>query len=613
MTLEDALLRVKSLSWKLLSTHSSIARNTALIVACTKCSLVQETTIYSPKLKRCKQCHLDNRHKAYVEKLRVKLSEAGLILVSYASAKLPAKAVCKAKSHPLCVEGQYLAKLKYCKICEPSRGGFGSKYPSELFPSELANLGYKLIAQLTDAGSLSVVRIQCLQCEDTKEVVYSSTTKYKKCDSCNLVKNREIRMELIQSFLPENHKILKYTHSNRSIDLLCSNTNTTFQAHPAPITRNKAYACPHCSDNKKERRLRLIHESLGTYWKLGEILTEDTFLVSCPENHTKPVNFRRRKAGLKSCDVCRTEGTREKNEESVREQLKRWGFTLTSKYINEATLLTLLCKADHNITTTWQSLRTNKGGCYDCNYRTQESVAEIETLSWVKTLGLTVEHYKPGRFEYDIYLPKHKLAVEYHGLYYHSEKRTSSPQYHLNKYIEAKNLGLTVIQTWSDEWIYRPEVVKSEILRTANLLPSTHQMNDCFLRLLKGDHADVESFLSSYLLGHRSDFDKAWCVYDQKGKMLATTTLKGNTSTHFCVTRDHTKIEGLITGLLDVLPETLTVASNNRYPKDVELLALGFTEIGQSSPASEAFSGNRRKVTGTNLVWDAGYTLYSRP
>ncbi len=70
--------------------------------------------------------------------------------------------------------------------------------------------------------------------------------------------------------------------------------------------------------------------------------------------------------------------------------------------------------------------------------------------------------------EIDIYIKSHKVGVEFHGLYWHSEEISSSKgndgKYsHKNKMDLAKAKGITLLQFFADEWVYKQEIVKSVI------------------------------------------------------------------------------------------------------------------------------------------------------
>ena len=99
--------------------------------------------------------------------------------------------------------------------------------------------------------------------------------------------------------------------------------------------------------------------------------------------------------------------------------------------------------------------------CPACQSKTFVSKAEAELLSYVQTLIPAVGTYKglQNVFEVDVYVPSRGIAIEFNGLYWHSEdKRTND--YHYNKWLECKRQGVQLIQVWEDEWLEKPSVVK---------------------------------------------------------------------------------------------------------------------------------------------------------
>lgn len=78
--------------------------------------------------------------------------------------------------------------------------------------------------------------------------------------------------------------------------------------------------------------------------------------------------------------------------------------------------------------------------------------------------------------ELDIYLPEYKIAIEYNGLYSHQYRPNESKEslikgtsYHLNKTLMCEQQGIQLLQFYSDEWLYKQDIVKSVISSKLNL------------------------------------------------------------------------------------------------------------------------------------------------
>lgn len=62
----------------------------------------------------------------------------------------------------------------------------------------------------------------------------------------------------------------------------------------------------------------------------------------------------------------------------------------------------------------------------------------------------------------DIYIPELKLAFEYNGVYWHSEKYRDS-SYHLKKTLECERLGIRLIHIWEDDWVFKRSLMERKI------------------------------------------------------------------------------------------------------------------------------------------------------
>lgn len=85
----------------------------------------------------------------------------------------------------------------------------------------------------------------------------------------------------------------------------------------------------------------------------------------------------------------------------------------------------------------------------------------------------SVEHSINNRdiispLELDIYIPTYKLAIEYCGLYWHSEQQGKGRQYHKRKYEMCKDKGIQLLTIFEDEWVERQAQVKQKITSLLN-------------------------------------------------------------------------------------------------------------------------------------------------
>ena len=106
--------------------------------------------------------------------------------------------------------------------------------------------------------------------------------------------------------------------------------------------------------------------------------------------------------------------------------------------------------------------------CEKCFPKSTCSIAEKEVLDFVKSIynGRIIENNQTvleNRLELDIYMPDKKVAIEFDGLYWHSEENGKNANYHLNKTVECEKNGIRLIHIFEDEWNEKREIVKDRI------------------------------------------------------------------------------------------------------------------------------------------------------
>jgi ribosomal protein L33 len=64
----------------------------------------------------------------------------------------------------------------------------------------------------------------------------------------------------------------------------------------------------------------------------------------------------------------------------------------------------------------------------------------------------------------DVVIPSKNLAIEYNGVYWHSNLPAGTPKdYHLNKTKLCQEKGIQLIHIFENEWLYKRDIVKSII------------------------------------------------------------------------------------------------------------------------------------------------------
>lgn len=150
-----------------------------------------------------------------------------------------------------------------------------------------------------------------------------------------------------------------------------------------------------------------------------------------------------------------------------------------SDYITQNSLLKIRCtlcgtddiESSFNIQRCWRCKK-----CYPIASKTQLEIADYvkSILGDEKVIISTRDIISP--LELDIWIPSKNVAIEYHGLYWHSggHEGVFDKKRHRMKYLQCKERGIKLIQIFSDEWIARSNVVKSII---------SHALGESILKL----------------------------------------------------------------------------------------------------------------------------------
>lgn len=134
---------------------------------------------------------------------------------------------------------------------------------------------------------------------------------------------------------------------------------------------------------------------------------------------------------------------------------------------------------------TWEAhvysrAKENGSGCPRC--QTGVSRDEEELLLWLTELlpeGVNIvtnDRSILGGQELDIYLPQYHLAIEFNGIYWHTEQQGKDRKYHYQKWEACQKVGVQLIHLWEDDWRLNKELVKGMLSHKLGLGRGTRVM-----------------------------------------------------------------------------------------------------------------------------------------
>lgn len=247
--------------------------------------------------------------------------------------------------------------------------------------------------------------------------------------------------------------------------------------------------------------------------------------------------------------------------------------------------------------------------------KTIVSRQEKEICDYLRSISVNFE--KSNRTiiapqELDIYVPAHKLAIEFCGLYWHSDEYKVS-SYHKDKLIACRNAGVRLITIFEDEWAHKKEIVKSKLqnILGAKDTEKTHARN-CIVRISKSTKEFLEKTHLQSFAAQKISYE----LVDKNNKCLAVMTFgkpRYSTKHQWEIIRFSTK--GLVVGgaskifaqfVRDCNPESVISYCDLRWGTGKVYEAMGFVKTRETKPGyfycKNMFRYSRQKFTKKKLV-----------
>lgn len=365
--------------------------------------------------------------------------------------------------------------------------------------------GYFLLSDIY-YNSHTKIRLRCDHGHEYMVAFYSFKNGHR-CPVCFNEQQRGQYRKLNYDFVKkqiseEGYHLLsnEYINSDTKMTVKCDN-NHIYQTsyHNFKL----GYRCPYCAGKLTYDIIKDNIESEG-YKLLSKVYknTSSYLVVQCSHGHiykTTYSNFQRGSRCLQ-CVVNR----RRKEYSVIKKHFDSIGYKLISTvYHNNHSKLIVECDKGHVYEVDYNHFQQGRR-CPKCS----NSISQREqTLQKWLSNYIMVENnrrfYYDGRkfYEADIYIPSKNIAIEFNGIYYHSELYGTPKDYHLKKTDFFKEQGIQLIHVFENEWLLKEEIVKSIILNKLGLSQNKVYARDCIIHHLSIQ--DTREFLDvNHLQGY---------------------------------------------------------------------------------------------------------------
>lgn len=168
----------------------------------------------------------------------------------------------------------------------------------------------------------------------------------------------------------------------------------------------------------------------------------------------------------RQCPQCIPEGNSLKDvaPHLVAEWSDKNDFSPEDVTYNSAKTVWWECSKKHIWSTPAYQRVNSHSQCPQCSARNFSSSGEGELGEFLSTI-LDCPIEKNCRsiispYELDFYIPSLNVAIEFNGLWWHSDAVQVDKNYHYNKFTMCRNKGVQLITVWEDDWENRRDIVK---------------------------------------------------------------------------------------------------------------------------------------------------------
>lgn len=179
---------------------------------------------------------------------------------------------------------------------------------------------------------------------------------------------------------------------------------------------------------------------------------------------------------------------------------------IEEEYKNSHSKITIKCTKCGNsfVKIACDHITSSHGGCMHCYFAQSKSEEEISSYlkKFINVDDIILnDRSLLGKLELDIYLPKEKIAIEYDGLFWHSDYNKDK-NYHLMKTEACEAQGIQLIHIFEDEYIDHPKIVLNKLKHLIGIdtSPKIYARN-CTVDEI--DYTMASSFLdANHIQGH---------------------------------------------------------------------------------------------------------------
>lgn len=275
------------------------------------------------------------------------------------------------------------------------------------------------------------------------------------------------------------------------------------------------------------------------------------------------------------------------------------------------------CDMGHEYKTRVYNRTSGERGCVLC--KGNKSIGEQEVSQLVSEL-VSSEVILNSRsvispYELDMYIPDKNLAIEFNGVYWHTEAQGKDKSYHYNKWKMCKDAGIDLVTVWEDSWRDNREVVETMLRSKLGV----YDVNACDLTVVDvKTFREANDFFSVYHLYGSNLGNHTSALVDNAGSPVAMLSwYQLDNIVYVDKYASSCAVENGLSTLLDQVKkfavvngcEKIVGMSDNEFSVDDVYELCGFDRVGDVGARCWEVYDNTRYLNddyGGNNIWDCG-------
>jgi hypothetical protein len=278
-------------------------------------------------------------------------------------------------------------------------------------------------------------------------------------------------------------ELVRYGGMSKSVTLVCKE-HGPFSATAGNVLYNKS-GCPRCANELTGARSRkpldyYVEKSRAVHGDRFDYLRVEyhgaaAYLRILCKDHGEFLQLAQDHIKGVGCSKCAVDIYDHPSFINVATRVHGSRYDYSQAVYNKALSKVIIYCKDHGPFAQTPSSHINGQGCPRCA-NVGPSDAQIEIANFMRQFADVMEEAPIGesRKRVDVFLPEYSLAIEYHGLIWHSSKFKSDPRSDYKKHKQLEALGVRTVHIYEDEWRLRRGVVERTLMSAIGALPRVY-------------------------------------------------------------------------------------------------------------------------------------------